>query len=251
MTVMSTARAIHASSTFASRWLAASRSPRLSTPCKPGLQRQLQQPLSTSLKMQQAEQQRQIWADSPFSLITSTGVKARPEIPQDHYAREFARSMAGIHNVLLRALNASYNQCLSVSPGDEARDFFIFNQAFYTMLQSHHDMEEESLFPAIGEVSGNPDAMAVNVREHADFEKELLQFKNYIFETDPKDYDGPQMKSLIDRLGPLLQKHLHNEISTLLDLHVVGSAALKGVFSNAERGTSGGMHDLFKYAAVI
>lgn len=248
---MSPARAIRASSTIASRRLVASRSPHLSTPCQLGLQRQLQQSLSTSLKMQQAEQQRQVWADSPFSLITSTGVKARPEIPQDHYAREFARSMAGIHNVLLRALNASYNQCLSVSPGDEARDFFIFNQAFYTMLQSHHDMEEESLFPAIGKVSGNPDVMAVNVREHADFEKELLQFKNYIFETDPKVYDGPQIKSLIDRLGPLLQKHLHNEISTLLDLHVVGSAALKGVFSNAERGTSGGMHDLFKYAAVI
>lgn len=192
-------------------------------------------------------QEQQIWANAPFALITDTGIGARPEVPRDHYAYELARMMAHIHNLLLRALNASYNQCLSVRPDTpETRDFLVFNQCLYSMLKSHHDQEEESLFPAFGQVSGNPDVMAVNVQEHKRFETELQNFRDYVFNTDPEVYSGAQLKSLLDCLGPLVQEHLHHEIATLLDLHVVDSKALKGVFGMASRGSSGEPHDIFK-----
>nr|QKG86293.1 hypothetical protein [Aspergillus sp. FM242] len=196
-------------------------------------------------------QRQQLWANAPFALITDTGIDARPEIPRDHYAYELARMMAHIHNLLLRALNASYNQCLSVRPDTpETRDFLVFNQCLYSMLKSHHDQEEESLFPAFGQVTGNPDVMAVNVQEHKRFETELQNFRDYIFDTDPKAYSGTQLKSLLECLGPLVQEHLHHEIATLLDLHVVDSKALKGVFGMAQRGSSGEPHDIFNDASL-
>ncbi|THC88483.1 hypothetical protein EYZ11_012073 [Aspergillus tanneri] len=202
--------------------------------------------MSSSMQILSGQGQ-QPWANSPFTLITNTGIDARPEIPRDHQAHELARRMAHIHNLLLRALNASYNQCLSIRPDTpETRDFLLFNQCFYSMLQNHHNMEEESLFPAFGKVTGNPDVMAVNIQEHRRFETELQKFRDYIFNTDPKAYSGTQLKSHLEGLGPLLQEHLHNEIATLLDLHVVDSSTLKRVFDTAKRSSTGQSHDIFK-----
>ncbi|KAJ5967098.1 hypothetical protein N7501_003346 [Penicillium viridicatum] len=246
-------RTIHPSRIATTGRLVTARSFRSSSPL--GLQQQQQLPLCHQLSMSMSSppktlsrQGQQLWANAPFALITDTGIDSRPDFPRDHYAYELARMMAHIHNTLLRALNASYNQCLSISPDTpETQDFLIFNQCLYSMVKSHHDMEEESLFPAIGKVSGNPDVMAVNVQEHKRFETELQNFQAYIHDTDPKAYSGTQMKSLLESLGPLLREHLHHEIATLLDLHTVDSEALKGVFGMAQRGSpSDGPHDFFK-----
>lgn len=177
-----------------------------------------------------------VWADRPFKLITQTGLDARPEVPKDHFVIRLTKDMALVHNLVLRGLNAAYHQCLAVSPGTaEARDFLIWNQCLFEFLKSHHDMEEEHLFPALEDLTGKPGSMANNVREHKDFEASLLQYRDYVFETDPESYDGARLKSLIDAFGPLVEKHLHNEIVPMYDLHVTDSEALRALWKRVEK----------------
>ena len=63
--------------------------------------------------------------------------------------------MALLHNLMLRAFNSSYNQCLGVRPATEdARNFLHYNQVLYEQIQEHHDHEEKVLFPALEKLTG-------------------------------------------------------------------------------------------------
>ncbi|RFU28670.1 hypothetical protein B7463_g7680, partial [Scytalidium lignicola] len=176
------------------------------------------------------------WMDQPFDLIYTTGVQSRTDIPRDHYAITLARNMALGHNMILRGFNAIYNQCLSVTKGTaQAKDMLIFSQCMFSMLKSHHDMEEEHFFPLLENALEKPGLMAVNVQEHKDFEEALHQFQKYVFDTGPTDFDGKGLQSLIEGFRLLLQKHLHSEIATMLDLHVADSKVLKNVWKRVAK----------------
>ncbi|QKX57112.1 uncharacterized protein TRUGW13939_04220 [Talaromyces rugulosus] len=181
-------------------------------------------------------QQEKPWTSHPFKLISDTGLNARSDVPRDHYVVKFTKDMALVHNLVLRGLNAAYNQCLSVTPGTQAaQDFLIFNQCVFEMLKSHHDMEEEELFPRLEKALNQPGAMANNVAEHHDFHDGLMRFHDYVFNTEADDYDGPTLHAIIESFGSLVEKHLHNEIAPLYDLHVIESNTLKALWNDVEK----------------
>ncbi|KAK2807864.1 hypothetical protein FQN50_005253 [Emmonsiellopsis sp. PD_5] len=172
-----------------------------------------------------------LWADTPLSLITDTGLKDRSNIPAGHACIGFAQSMALLHNIIIRAFNASYNQCLSVKPDTvDASDFLFFNQALYYNILHHHDAEEEILFPEMAKLTGISDIMEQNIQEHRDFDEGLEKFRAYVFETEAKAYDGKKLQQILDFLGPKLHKHLLGEIPTLLDLAKYDSKKLQAIF---------------------
>lgn len=191
---------------------------------------------TTTMTTETTPQQHKSWASNPFKLISDTGLHARSDVPHDHYVVKFTKDMALVHNLVLRGLNAAYNQCLSVTPGTQAaQDFLIFNQCVFEMLKSHHDMEEEKLFPALEKALGQPGAMETNVAEHHDFHDGLMHFHDYVFNTEADKYDGSTLHSIIESFGFLVEKHLHNEIASLYDLHVIESNTLKALWNDIEK----------------
>jgi hypothetical protein len=159
------------------------------------------------------------WADRPFSLVTETGVLHRKNYTLDHPAVSMAQQMALAHNVILRSMNASINQCLYVLPGTvEAHDFMKFNQSVFEVLKLHHDVEEEYMFQEIERLTGVPGLMDQNLQEHKDFQDGLGQFRKYVFGTSADNYDGQTLKALLEACGGTVEKHLHDKIPTLLNL---------------------------------
>ncbi|KAF5856620.1 hypothetical protein ETB97_007093 [Aspergillus alliaceus] len=145
--------------------------------------------------------------------------------------------MALVHNQILRALNAAHNHCLTVELGTQAaQDFLIVNQCIVDVLESHHDMEEERLFPALEKILNQPGAMEGNRQEHQAFHDELLEFHSYVFTTDSQGYHGATIKAKTEALGPLVEEHLHNEVPLLYDLHVIDSEALTSLWKDAMNG---------------
>jgi hypothetical protein len=179
-----------------------------------------------------------LWADTPFKLISSTGGLNRSDIPADHAARFFATQMSLIHNSLLRAFNSSYNQAIYIKAApapSTAADFLTYNQCIYELLHEHHTVEEETAFPLIEQLTGKPGIMEANVEQHKMFDAGLTAFKDYVFNTKPEDYNGEELRRILDSFGHILQEHLHDEIPTLLGLHIYDSKALMEVWKKTEK----------------
>jgi hemerythrin-like domain-containing protein len=177
------------------------------------------------------------WPETPFRLITETGVKTRPEIPQDHYCRTNAQTMALTHNSMFRGLNAIYNQALQVRPGsDDAADLLLYCIMVYDFIHNHHQMEEAVYFPGIKNAAGRPRLMSSNVEQHRDLEKGLQKLRKYAEETTKEAYDANELRGIIDELGEPLGVHLRDEIPTILDLHdKVGSKELQAAYLDMEK----------------
>ena len=190
-------------------------------------------------------------ADQPFALISQTGAKARPDIPAGHAVIGFAHQMSLIHNTILRGLNVLYNQCLAVKTDTtDARDFLVFGQVFYEALHGHHQLEETFFFPELEKITGVKGLMDGNVQQHKDFEQGLERFREYVFKTNANVYDGVALKTILDDFGPILQKHLHEEIDTLLDLAPYDSQKLSDLWERAAK-MAHESHDKHRYDCSV
>ncbi|KAK2740541.1 hypothetical protein FQN57_006044 [Myotisia sp. PD_48] len=166
-----------------------------------------------------------LWADTPLKLIKTTGVNVRTDIPSGHAAIICAQTMAQLHNLIFRAFNASYNQCLGVKAGTpEAQSFLLYNQSLWEAIHHHHGIEENFLFPALQKLAGDETVMSQNIEEHKELAEGLGKLHSYAFETDPKEYNGNTLQAILDILGSKLEAHLHAEIPSLMDLAKYDSA---------------------------
>jgi hemerythrin-like domain-containing protein len=73
--------------------------------------------------------------------------------------------MALSHNVFIRGLNSIYLQAPHIRPEDHA-DFIAYCKCWCEILNSHHQMEEATVFPKIEEITGEKGIMDVNVEQH-------------------------------------------------------------------------------------
>jgi hypothetical protein len=176
------------------------------------------------------------WLNGPFKLITDTGLKSRPEIPSTSIIYHYAQRISLVHNLFIRGLNASYHQCLGVKPDTtDAQDFLIFNQFLWEVIQDHHDVEEEFLFPELEQLAAkNQGLMKGNIEEHAGFHDSFEAFRKYVFETKANDYDGETLRVLVTTCGHLIEKHLHNEISSLIELYGCDEKKLGDIWNRLE-----------------
>ncbi|PGH06510.1 hypothetical protein GX51_02334 [Blastomyces parvus] len=192
-----------------------------------------------------------LWADTPMSLISETGYKERSDIPPGHFAITAAQNMAHLHNVIIRGFNASYNQCLAVKPDTvDASDFLFYNQGLYKSIKSHHDVEEDITFPSLVKLTGVQDIMDKNIQEHKDFDHGLELFRTFVFETDPKSYDGKKLQEIMDIMFPILHTHLVGEIGTLLDLAKYDSKKLEEWWADTSKKARGDL-DVFQDAPLM
>ena len=175
------------------------------------------------------------YADEHYSLINTIQPELIPShIPKDHAAIHCARMMSQIHNMVIRALNSSYNHCLTIEPNtQEAGDFLIFNKQLCATLNHHHHTEDD-LFPEIERLLGKPGAMEDNTAGHGKFMGNLRVFEAYVNNTKPSEYNGLTFRHLIEGFAPDLIQHLHDEIPTLTKLYVLDSRELMKVWKVAE-----------------
>ncbi|KAH7156177.1 hemerythrin HHE cation binding domain-containing protein [Dactylonectria macrodidyma] len=163
-----------------------------------------------------------LWADGPFKLISHSALKLKEgEKPQG--AKTAAFEMTIVHNLLLRALNSIYLQCVNVGKSgtpQEVNDFVNYASCWYTTLSHHHHIEESMIFPEIERLAGVPGLMAQNVAQHEAFHDGLEAYKKYLDAVQAGDdkYDGDKLKGIIDSFAGVLHQHLTEEIDTLVKL---------------------------------
>lgn len=187
------------------------------------------------------------WADQPFTLIptpTEDQTKGVCELPSasrraqanklkyDKVVIEVAREMCLAHNAMIRNLNAIYLQCEHVTIPKDQADFIIFCQAAIEVIHTHHAMEEANFFPQIAEYTGQPDIMERNIEQHRAFDEGLTTFEKFIYKLTPEEYNGLELKKLLESFASVLVVHLEEEIETLLALNEFGGEKLKPIFKS-------------------
>ena len=86
---------------------------------------------------------------------------------------------------------------------------------------------EEYFFPLIEEYTGEKNIMETNINQHAAFQAGVERFRVYVFQTTPETYNGKTLKEIVDSFGPVLTKHLKEEIDSLLALDEFGGEQLE------------------------
>lgn len=153
------------------------------------------------------------------------------DLPANHYCIKNARIMAATHNTIFRALNSIYHHASIISPGtQEAADLLTFCTFTYEFIYHHQLGEEMIYFPEIEKAAGKPGLMQINIDQHAAMDEGLLKFHKYAENTRKENFDGVKLRELIDAFKPAYEKHQHEEIQTILNLHnVVDSNTLKEI----------------------
>lgn len=100
---------------------------------------------------------------------------------------------------------------------------------------SHQWLEEDPVFPEIDRLRGVTGTMQVNIDQHRACAPGLDKLRRYAAGTDPRDYDAATLVALIDGFRSVLQRHLTNEVSTLLKLKDYDSGALLKMWRVAEK----------------
>ena len=141
---------------------------------------------------------------------------------------ELASGMALTHNIIIRSLNAIYQQAPHVAEADVA-SFLGFCLTWVDIIIAHHDGEEETCFPAIERLSGQKGLMDTNVEQHIAFQENLILFKAYLEACrDGKEkWDGKKAQNMVDAFGEPLIKHLHDEVPTLVSLKQYGEDKMR------------------------
>jgi hemerythrin-like domain-containing protein len=158
------------------------------------------------------------WADQPFPLIPIKSVKlsASPD------ALYIAGEMDNVDNGLIRSLNSMYLQASYVTEDADIQDLLQFAIFWESWIEKHHLGEEKLVFPDVARIIGQKDIMDTNIERHHAFLSGMQGFLAYVKEckngNSVEKYDRVKFMQLIDSFGPLLAKHLADEIETLLEL---------------------------------
>lgn len=145
--------------------------------------------------------------------------------------------MALAHNGMIRGLNSIYLQAPLLPSSDRTiiHDFLIYCQCWSESMHHHHDMEEASFFPAIERISGSPGLMERNVEQHRAFTPGFEAFQEYAKTCNTEQYDGRQLKRLVEAFAEPLVAHLRDEIETLKALNVYDSARVRQAYKQFEK----------------
>ncbi|TAQ88517.1 hypothetical protein B7494_g3157 [Chlorociboria aeruginascens] len=152
------------------------------------------------------------FANGPFKLIETPVHSQKSVAPHDQYV-EGASIMALGHNVIIRGLNSIYRQAPNIT-ANEASHFISYAKCWVEVLDAHHNMEEDTLFPMIETKCGEQDAFLPGIKA----------FREYLdsISSTPEEFSGNHLTQLIDDFAPVLTEHLSDEIPTLLALSRFG-----------------------------
>ena len=135
--------------------------------------------------------------------------------------------MALAHNSFFRGLNSIYLQSPRVTLPKDVSDFLIYCQSWFEMISHHHDKEEELFFPAIEKFTGDSKVMCDNFEGHKAFHSGLEAFGKFCYEKTPESYNAGELREIIDKFKDPFEKHMREEIGSLLALEKYGDELLK------------------------
>ncbi|CZR51055.1 uncharacterized protein PAC_00930 [Phialocephala subalpina] len=178
------------------------------------------------------------WADTPFKLISLPG--EGQDWKNKHSAIFLAREMACAHNGMLRSLNSIYHQCIHVSSPTDISDLLTYAKFWCGWLEEHHEAEEKWFFPDIERIAGVEDLMAGMVTQHRDFMPGLEELTKFVNGTKVEEYDGRELRRIVDDFGAILTKHLTEEVEVLKKLVIHDGPALKKAYLEFDDKLRGG-----------
>ena len=145
--------------------------------------------------------------------------------------------MALAHNGIIRGLNAIYLQATNIAREDlqARRDFLTYCQCWSESMHHHHDAEEKDFFPSIEQISGVEGIMERNIEQHRAFAPGFDAFHEYSRSCLPQDYDGREIRSLIEAFAEPLTGHLRDEIETLRALDQYDSKRVQQAYQRLEK----------------
>jgi hemerythrin-like domain-containing protein len=177
------------------------------------------------------------WADGPYALIPTplpNGQKSyKTAFSTLHFSYIMAHEMSHLHNMIIRGLNAIWQQAPYVQGEQDIKDFNQFCLNWHEHMHAHHGTEELCFFPQLEELVGQKGCMDVNVAQHKAFESGLERFKAHCENTTPASYSPGALRAVIASFGHILREHLGDEIPTLLALKDYDSAKLKAIWKKA------------------
>jgi hemerythrin-like domain-containing protein len=192
------------------------------------------------------------WPEEPFRLIATTDAWSYPTSPA---AARVARLMALTHNTIFRALNAVYHQCGAVQPekAKDVRDLAMFTTFALDFLDNHHKVEETVFFPMLEAQTRIPGLMAENIQQHRAFDCALGRLRKYIerLKTGVAFLDALELKRLIRELAEPLERHLNDEIPTLLRIGNVLDDKTIEICYKAMHAEAEGTTDPYRYVFEV
>ncbi|KAJ3525965.1 hypothetical protein NM208_g11413 [Fusarium decemcellulare] len=144
--------------------------------------------LSSSPYVRMSSAPTQPWADGPMKLV----VTPQYETKKTDLFTTGATHMALLHNAIIRGFNSIYLQAPHVKDADKAA-FIGYSQTWFRFVKSHHDDEEDNLFPKVKDLLGDEAVWAETHEEHESFLTPLAAFNTYISNlTAPTDLDAAE-----------------------------------------------------------
>jgi hypothetical protein len=145
--------------------------------------------------------------------------------------------MALAHNGIIRGLNSIYLQAPHLPPSSTStiRDFLTYCLCWSESMHHHHDAEEAIFFPAIESISGIKGLMAQNVEQHRAFTPGFDTFQEYARTCSPLEYDGEELRRLVDAFAGPLTQHLRDEVETLRALDKYDSEKVREAYKRLEK----------------
>ncbi|KAJ5893277.1 ZIP zinc transporter-domain-containing protein [Penicillium taxi] len=150
------------------------------------------------------------WADGPCKLI----VTPQYETKKTDLFTTGATHMALLHNSILRGFNTVYLQAPHVQDAD--KDAFIgYSQTWFRFVKSHHDDEEENLFPKVQDLLGGDEGLwKETLDEHESFIAGLTEFNTYLSALpSPSEFSSTELIRIMDSFKDNFENHFHREIS--------------------------------------
>ena len=124
-------------------------------------------------------------------------------------------------------LNSIYLQAPHITKPTDILDFLVYCQSWFEMISHHHDKEEELFFPAIQKFTGDEKIMCENIEGHKAFHSGLEEFGKFTYEKTSETYDARELKRIVDGFAGVFEKHMRDEIDSLLALEEYGEELFK------------------------
>ncbi|KAF7560089.1 hypothetical protein G7046_g4069 [Stylonectria norvegica] len=154
------------------------------------------------------------WADGPMKLVTTP----QYETKKTDIFTTGATHMALLHNAIIRGFNSIYLQAPHVQDVDKAA-FIGYSLTWFRFVKSHHDDEEDNLFPKVQDLLGDDAVWTGTHEEHESFLGGLVEFNTYLTTlASPTALSAVELIRIMDSFKPAFENHFHSEIATIAAL---------------------------------
>lgn len=151
------------------------------------------------------------WADGPMKLVTTPTYETKKT---DMWTTG-ASHMCMLHNCIIRGYNSIWLQAPHVEDADKA-DFVGYCLTWFKFVKSHHDDEEDNLFPKVEATLGDKELWAETQKEHESFLEGLAEFNTYLTTLkSPTDLSADELRRIMASFQEPFEHHFHSEIHTI------------------------------------